>query len=620
MQQISNINDFVLRFANVNGTGSASANSTVAKSFFRMGLPIGPKNMFPSNIQGLPTWYEVRVSEKGYTGRRGGVDFMVAMNGQTFSDDQASVVPGGYLLYDSTRHLPPESMRSDITYLGVPLTQMSREHFSNPRQRSLLQNIVYVGAVVALLDIEYEVVCKLLQDQFAKNPKLVEMNILALKIGFDFAKKTFQCPLPIRVARRDLIKDKILIDGNSAAGLGCVYAGATVAAWYPITPSTSLVDAFGKYCAKFRVDKDSGEHSYAIIQAEDELAAIGMVLGASWNGARSFTATSGPGVSLMGEFLGFAYYAEVPVVLFNIQRCGPSTGMPTRTQQADLLSTAYASHGDTRHVMLFPATPTEAFDFAIKAFDLAEMLQTPVIVMSDLDLGMNDWLSEPFKWSDDYKPQRGKVLNREALDKFETKEKFFRYLDVDGDGIPYRTLPGTHPEKGSFFTRGSGHDKFGRYTEDAAAYKDNVDRLRRKLDTNMALLPPPIVCKRQEKGSASARAGLIAFGTSDEAVIEALDILKEKHGIVIDDLRIRSFPFHEEVNAFSQAHDIIFVLEQNRDGQLRAMLTMELGIARDHLLPLLNYDGLPITASWLIENIQKILHQKVLHQKNGKTK
>lgn len=597
MSRLAKVNEFVLRFANVNGTGSASANGLVARALFRMGLPVGPKNIFPSNIQGLPTWFEIRVSEAGYTGRRGTVDLMVAMNGQTFAEDVRSVEPGGYLLYDSSKPLAPELRRTDINFLGVPFTEAVTREFSNPRQRLLFKNIMYVGVLSALLNIEPAVIEQLLTEQFEGKEKLIPPNIKAFEMGRAAAEERFACPLPMHVERRDAVGDRILMDGNSAAGLGCVYAGATVAGWYPITPSTSLVDAFAAYCEDYRTNPD-GSKRYAILQAEDELAAIGMVVGAAWNGARAFTATSGPGVSLMTEFLGLAYYAEIPVVLFDIQRCGPSTGMPTRTQQSDLLSSAYASHGDTKHVLLFPASPKECFDMAVQAFDLAERLQTPVLVMSDLDLGMNDWLSAPLAWDDAYRPDRGKVVTREQLD---DGFQFYRYLDVDGDAIPYRSLPGTHPNKGAFFTRGSGHDRFGGYTEDGAKYQDNVDRLRRKFDTAATLVPPAEVVR-----NAGNSAGILYFGTTAEVMAETLDTLNS-HGLDVDALRVRAFPFTRQVYDFIAAHDTVFVAEQNRDGQLRAMLMIEGNIDPARLVPVLHYDGMPVTAEILVRSIREHL-------------
>ena len=593
MSRLARVNEFVLRFANVNGTGSASANGLVARALFRMGLPVGPKNIFPSNIQGLPTWFEIRVSEAGYTGRRGTVDLMVAMNGQTFAEDVRSVEPGGYLLYDSSKPLAPELRRPDINFLDVPLTEMVTRQFANPRQRLLFKNIAYVGVLSALLNIEPEVVEQLLREQFQGKEKLIPPNMQAFDLGRAAALERFACPLPMHAQRRDAVGDRILMDGNSAAGLGCVYAGATVAAWYPITPSTSLVDAFSAYCEDYRLNPD-GSKRYAILQAEDELAAIGMVVGAAWNGARSFTATSGPGISLMTEFLGLAYYAEIPVVLFDIQRCGPSTGMPTRTQQSDLLSSAYASHGDTKHVLLFPASPKECFDMAVQAFDLAERLQTPVLVMSDLDLGMNDWLSEPLAWDDAYRPDRGKVVTREQL---EDGFQFYRYLDVDGDAIPYRSLPGTHPSKGAFFTRGSGHDRLGAYTEDGAKYQDNVDRLRRKFDTAATLVPDAVTLR---DGGNSA--GILYIGTTAEVMPEALDALAAQ-GLDVDALRVRAFPFSERVYDFIAAHDTVFVVDQNRDGQLRAMLLIEGNLDPARLVSVLSYDGMPVTADLLVHSI-----------------
>ncbi|HYW76565.1 MAG TPA: 2-oxoacid:acceptor oxidoreductase subunit alpha [Gammaproteobacteria bacterium] len=587
------LNEFVIRCANVNGTGSASANTLLAKAFYRMGLPIAAKNMFPSNIQGLPTWYEIRVSEAGHTGRRGSVDLVVAMNPQSFKDDVASVESGGYLLYDSTRPFDPALRRDDITFLGLPFIEMVQQH-EDQRKRLLFKNICYVGALSALLDIEFDVLTGLLDERFKGKEKLIAPNVEALKAGREAALAAFECPLPIRAERRDAVGDGILITGNEACALGCVYAGATVAAWYPITPSTSLAEAFGHYCEKLRVDPESGRNNFAIVQAEDELSAIGVVIGASWNGARSFTATSGPGVSLMSEFLGLAYYAEIPTVLFDVQRAGPSTGMPTRTQQADLLSAAYASHGDTKHVLLFPASPDECFELAVRAFDLADRLQTPVIVMSDLDLGMNTWLSRPFKWDDARRPDRGKVLGRDEL---EAGKQFYRYLDVDGDGIPYRTYPGTHPSRGAYFTRGSGHDKYGAYTEDSDKYQENLDRLRRKFDTAAQLVPKPVM--EAEPGS---EAGVLYFGTTTEPMREALEGLA-KRGVKLDAMRLLAFPFSEEVYRFIDAHKTVFVVEQNRDAQLHTMLLTEGGMDPAQLVSVLHYGGLPVTADFLIRSV-----------------
>ena len=596
MSCLAGVNEFVLRFANVNGSGSASANGLIAKSFFRMGLPVGPKNIFPSNIQGLPTWYEIRVSEAGYTARRGSVDLMIAMNAETFLQDIASVETDGYLLYDSSKPLSHDARRDDIHYLGVPLTTLAVEKFSNPRQRLLFKNIMYAGVLGALLKIEPEVMETLIAEQFRGKEKLIPANVEALHMGRDYALDQLDCPLPFHAQRRDAVGDRVLIDGNAAAGLGAVFAGATVAAWYPITPSTSLVDAFTRYCRKYRVDPESGRNNYAVIQAEDELSAIGMVIGASWNGARAFTATSGPGVSLMSEFLGLAYYAEIPAVLFDIQRVGPSTGMPTRTQQSDLMAAAYASHGDTKHVLLLPATPKECFDMSVQAFDLAERLQTPVIVMSDLDLGMNDTLSDPLQWDDSYRPDRGKVATAQQLDEgFE----FFRYLDVDGDAIPYRTYPGTHESKGAFFTRGSGHDRYGKYTEEGPKYQDNLDRLRRKFDTAAQLVPEPEITLTGK----GCRTGLIYFGTTTEPMQEALSRLAE-HKIAVDTLRLRAFPFSKAVWDFLARHDRVLVIEQNRDAQMKSMLCIEGGIDPARLVSVLHYDGMPVTAEFLVEQVR----------------
>ena len=601
---MAGVNEFVVKFANVNGTGSASANGLFAKSIFRMGLPIGPKNMFPSNIQGLPTWYEVRVSEKGYTGRRGGVDLMVAMNPQSFKEDEKAVVDGGYLLYDATRPLPEEKRRKGIHYIDLPITEMSRAEFPVAKQRAMLQNLIYIGAIAALLDMDVEVMKSQIADQFKAKPKLIPPNHRSFDMGYDYSKKHFSCPLPFRIQKRDLVKNHFLMEGNAATGLGCVYAGATFAAWYPITPSTSVADAFGKYCKKFRHEADSKKAKYAIVQAEDELAAIGMVLGATWNGARAFTATSGPGLSLMSEFLGFAYYAELPAVLIDVQRVGPSTGMPTRTQQSDVLSAAYASHGDTKHILLFPGNPKECFEFAVEAFDLADILQTPVIILSDLDVGMNEWMTEKLEWDDQRTWRRGKLVDATTLEEWAArKENFYRYFDKDGDGIPYRTLPATHPKYGSFFTRGSGHDKFGRYTEDSDAYQDNLDRLLRKFQTAASHVPVPV--ERNRKG-ARKDVAVLHFGTTDEALHEALDIL-EDDGQPLDDLRIRAFPFSAEVKAFIDRYPRVLLVEQNRDAQMRTLIAAELGVPRDKMIPILNYNGLPPAATELARDIKRVL-------------
>lgn len=593
MSDLNRVNELVLRFANVNGSGSASANSLVGKSFFRMGLPVGPKNLFPSNIQGLPTWYEIRVSEKGYTGRRGGVDMMVAMNSQTFMQDVADVVPGGYLLYDSTKPLNVHGRRDDINYIGIPLTQIAVAKYDQARHRQLFKNVIYAGALSALLDIEFDVLCDLLGEQFKGRDKIIESNIDALQTGHDYAAKYYDCPLPLRVERRDLVGNKILIDGNSGVGLGAVYAGATVAGWYPITPSTSVIDSFTKYAEKLRVDPDTGRKLFGVAQAEDELAAIGIVIGANWNGARAFTATSGPGVSLMSEFLGLAYYAEIPAVLVDVQRCGPSTGMPTRTQQSDLMACAYASHGDSRHVLLLPATPKECFDFSMLSFDLAERLQTPVILVSDLDLGMNDSISEPMTVDPDYVWDRGKIANYEML---EEGFDFYRYLDIDEDGIPYRTYPGTHPTKGAFFTRGSGHNKYGGYTENGPEYQENMERLLVKFKTAATLVPEAII---EDQGLPDA---VLYFGTTQEAMPEAIDELK-KQGHSVDQLRVRGFPFGEEVWQFIDRHQRVMVVEQNRDAQLRSMLMIEGDVNPAKLTSITHYDGMPVTADILVTAI-----------------
>lgn len=591
-----NINDFVIRFANVNGTGSASANYLFCKSIFRMGVPVTPKNIFPSNIQGLPTWYEVRVSEKGYLGRREGIDIMVCVNPQSMLADVGNVRTGGYFLYDSSKPLHSQYIREDIHYIGIPLMEMCNNAFTDSRQRQLFKNIIYVGALAALLNIDFSVFENLLAEQFAGKEKLIAPNIKSLQMGVDYIHEHFKDPIDIRVESRNLVGDSIMIDGNTACGLGAVYGGATVAAWYPITPSTSVIESFMNFSDEYRINPETGKRNVAIIQAEDELAAIGMVIGANWNGARSFTATSGPGLSLMNEFLGLAYFAEIPTVLIDVQRTGPSTGMPTRTQQSDTLEAAYASHGDTKHVLLFPSTPKECFEMTADAFDLTEQLQTPVIVMTDLDLGMNDHMSKPFQWDDHREYKRGKVLDAEAL---EGIARFGRYLDVDGDGIPYRTYPGTHPTKGSYFTRGTSRDEYAVYTESGDAYVRNMDRLMKKWNTAKEYVPAPYLYQDENLSIY----GVLFFGTSEYSSEEAIDLLKNE-GVLLDAIRIKSFPFNQTVEDFIHSHDKVFVVEQNRDAQMRSLLMIELGINPEKLIPVLNYDGLPITANKIVNSIK----------------
>ena len=660
------VNDFVVRFANVNGTGSASANALFTKAVFRMGVPVTPKNIFPSNIQGLPTWYEVRVSEKGYLGRREGVDLMVSVNPQSIKRDYADVRAGGYFLFDSSKPLSPDLQRDDIIHLGIPLMTLCNAEFADPRQRQLFKNIVYIGALSTLFDIEFSVLESLIGEQFKGKEKLIEPNIRALNIGVRFVKENFEYPFNLRMERRDILGDKILYSGNSACALGAIYAGATVAAWYPITPSTSVVDAFAKYSAKYRLDPETGSNNYAIVQAEDELAAIGMVMGACWNGARAFTATSGPGVSLMNEFLGLGYFAEVPTVLIDVQRTGPSTGMPTRTQQSDILLAAYASHGDTKHPLLFPATPKECFEMTAAAFDLTERLQTPVIVMTDLDLGMNDHVTDPLEWDDSRPYDRGKVLTADELQQItdwksdtnarfdagrqtvtngkgnghsdlveseldsqahgdhspaqpleQFKGKFGRYLDVDQDGIPFRTIPGKHPTKGAFVTRGSSRDEYAVYTEDGEAYRRNMDRLARKWNTAKKLVPQPEFIKAhrldESRGgagdAAKVQGGVIFFGTSTYAAEEAIDLLAAE-GIYLSAMRARAFPFSRSFSEFVELHDRIFVIEQNRDAQFRSLMMMELGVDSVKLISILNYDGMPITADNILNQIQSHINPR----------
>ena len=592
-KHVTKVNDVVIKIATVNGTGSASANGLLRKSIFRMGVPVVGKNYFPSNIQGLPTWYEIRVTGDGYSSRADRVDVMVAMNAQTYARDMADVVPGGWLIYDSTWPRSGLLNRDDITIIGIPLSRMCNEHFEGARSRILMKNIAYVGAIAALLDVDLDVVTQLLEETFAAKKHLVDSNMEAIRLGYDFARENFPCPLPVRVEKMDKTKGHIVIDGNTAAGLGAMYAGATVGAWYPITPSTSLMDAFRNFCAKYRVDPETGKRTYAIIQAEDELAAIGMVLGASWAGARSFTPTSGPGISLMSEFIGFAYYAEIPAMIYNVQRVGPSTGMPTRTQQCDLISCAYASHGDTRHVLLFPGDPAECFSMSPVGFDLAERLQTPVMMLTDLDIGMNDWMVPELEWDDAYVPDRGKVLGAEELEKI---DKFYRYLDVDGDGIPYRTLPGVHP-KGAYFTRGSGHTKLGAYTEDSAEYQEVLDRLLVKWETARKLVP-----EAEIRYSKFNKAAILTIGSGDGACKEALDRLQQQK-VGLNYCRVKAFPFTDAVRDFIDKHEVVYVVEQNRDAQLRTLLINDIDADQRKLVPLLHYNGMPLHAGFVVERV-----------------
>ena len=597
MNNIKSTNEFVIKFANVNGSGSASANQMFAKGVFRSGIPVSPKNIFPSNIQGLPTWFEVRVSEKGYLGRREGVDIVVAMNPQSYNQDLMELNPGGYLLYDSS--WKRDFKRSDINVIEIPLTKLCVEEFSNPKQRLLFKNIVYVGALSYLLEMDKEIYETLIKEQFKGKEKLINPNVKALNLGFNYAKENLKEICEIKIETSNKTKGMILTSGNQASGLGCVYGGATVCAWYPITPSTSLAEAFTDYSEKLRVEEETNKNKYAIIQAEDELAAVGMAIGANWNGARGFTATSGPGISLMSEFIGLAYFAEVPLVLFDIQRGGPSTGMPTRTQQSDVLSCAYASHGDTKHILLIPSDPKECFEFAAEAFDLADRIQTPVIVLSDLDLGMNDWTCPEFKWEDTNTFDKGKVLHEEDLEEI---ENFGRYLDVDGDGIPYRTYPGAHPEKGAYFTRGTSHDEYARYTEDGVVNAKNLSRLLKKYQTASELVPNPIF--KQETNTSST--GVIYYGSTEASMQEALDLLHEE-GIILDAMRLRAFPFNLEVWEFIEDHDLLFIVEQNRDGQMRTLMMAEGGIIPDKLVSVLCFDGQPITADFISNKISSHL-------------
>jgi 2-oxoglutarate ferredoxin oxidoreductase subunit alpha len=589
----SSVNDFAFKIATVNGTGSASANSLLMQTIFRMGIPVSGKNIFPSNIQGLPTWYEIRVSADGHTARPPEIDLVVALNTGTYEKDIATVRPGGYLMYDSSWPLEESLLRDDITVLGIPFGAMCVEAFVRDRDRTLLRNIAYAGALAALLEIEMDVIHEALNEKFSRKKSLLEANFTAVRLGYDYARAHFECPLPFRLRRMNATGDYVLMDGNTAAALGAVYAGATVGAWYPITPATSLMEAFKMFCEQYRVDPVTKERKFCIIQAEDELAAAGIVIGANWAGARAFTSTAGPGISLMEEFIGLAYYTETPAVFFDVQRTGPSTGMPTRTQQGDLLAIAYASHGDTKHIMIFPANPEECFYDAVRAFDLAERFQTPTFVVSDLDIGMNDWMVKRLKWDDNFRPDRGKVLSKDELEQL---PKFFRFLDVDGDGIAARTLPGVSA-KGSFFTRGSGHNKYGQYTEDSGEYQEVVDRIARKIAGAAKAVPAPEL--NLQKG---ADIGIVGIGGCHGAIREAVDVLRGQ-GLAVDYMRVRGFPFDQPVADFLSSHETVFVVEQNRDAQLRSLLAIELGVPRDRMTPVLDYNGLPLTSRVVVNAV-----------------
>ncbi len=604
---ISSVNDFVVRFANVNGSGSASANELFARSILRHGVPVSPRNIFPSNIQGLPTWYEVRVTEAGHLGARGGVDLMVAMNPQTWDQDLKEIDPGGYLFYDNTKPLPPSRFRDDIQVIGMPLTEICNATYTDSRERQLFKNILYVGALAGMMGVEPEVIAELIGEQYKGKEKLLKPNLNAFQLGLNFAKEHLKDAMGLKTKRAYAVGDKIFIEGNAAAALGCLYGGATVCAWYPITPSSSLAEAFQRSCSKLRVDKDTGKNKFAIIQAEDELASIGIVVGAGWNGARAFTATAGPGISLMSEFIGLAYFAEIPAVIIDVQRGGPSTGMPTRTQQSDVMKCAYASHGDTKHVLLFPEDPYECFEMGAQAFDLAERLQTPVFMMTDLDIGMNQRLCNPLVWDDARRYDRGKLMTEKML---EAGMEFGRYLDVDGDGIPYRTLPGTHPTKGAYFTRGTSKNAHAVYSEAGPDYVYNMQRLLKKFETAKTLVPKAVLTPSKEP----ARFGCIYYGSTSPAMHEALESLSQ-NGIFVNALRVRAFPFQDEIFDFVQSHSKVFVVEQNRDAQLKTLLVNDAGINPASLISVLHYDGTPITARFIAKAITEHVHAHAIAPK-----
>ncbi|HEX8710864.1 MAG TPA: 2-oxoacid:acceptor oxidoreductase subunit alpha [Terracidiphilus sp.] len=579
------VNDFSIIVATVNGSGSQSANSVLLKSIFGMGIPVSGKNLFPSNIAGLPTWYTIRASKDGYVARKREIDVLIALNPETAREDMLSLCPGGAAIYEEKLNL--KQYRSDVVCYPVPFDKLTAEVCPEAKLRKLVKNMVYVGAAAQLLHIDLGIVEKGVRKQFAKKQKVFDLNFGAVKAGYDYAAANFTKQDPYFLEPMNETAGKIVIDGNAACGMGAVFAGVTVVAWYPITPSTSLIEATTDLLKKFRVTPE-GKATFAVVQAEDELAAIGMVLGAGWAGARAMTSTSGPGISLMAEFSGLGYYAELPGVIFDVQRTGPSTGMPTRTQQADLLSTAFLSHGDTKHVVLLPGSVKECFELSYQAFDLAERLQTPVFVLTDLDLGMNNWMSEPFAYPD--KPlDRGKVLTAEDLERL---GGFARYRDVDGDAIPWRTLPGTNHPKAAYFTRGSGHNDAAGYTERPDEYQAIMDRLTRKFETARKLVPAPVAVK-----NGTSKVGFLAFGTTDFALRESMDQIRDEYGKTVDYMRIRAYPFAHEIHDFVAAHERVYVVEQDRDAQLASLLKLDLPADQVvKLRSILHYNGLPIDA------------------------
>ncbi|HVP42994.1 MAG TPA: 2-oxoacid:acceptor oxidoreductase subunit alpha [Terriglobales bacterium] len=578
-------NDVSIQVATVNGSGSQSSNSVLLRSIFQMGIPISGKNLFPSNIAGLPTWYTIRANKDGYIGRKKEIDILVAMNAETAVEDVKSLSPGAAVVYDEPLNLA--SLRQDLTFYSVPYDKLVAPVCPEPKLRKLVKNMIYVGVVAWLLDIEMAEVEKAIRKQFASKVKAANLNLAAAQAGFDYAKSSLTKADPFHLARMDKTAGKIIIDGNSAAAMGAMFGGATVVAWYPITPSSSLAESLIDYMREYRIGPD-GKATFAVVQAEDELAAIGMVIGAGWAGARAMTATSGPGISLMAEFVGLAYYVEVPAVIWDIQRVGPSTGLPTRTSQGDLLSTAVLSHGDTKHLMLLPASVSECFDFGIEAFELAEQFQTPVFVMSDLDLGMNNWMSDPFQYPT--KPiKRGKVLSREELERMGS---FARYRDVDGDGVGYRTLPGTEHPSAAYFTRGSGHNEKAQYSERPDDFEKNMERLARKFETARSFVPKPEIL-----GDGKAKIGIIAYGTSHWGLVEARDQMRNEYNLETDYLRLRAYPFTKEVVDFIDQHERVYVVEQNRDRQMFDLLRLDLTPERiTKLRSIAHIHGLPLDA------------------------